>query len=282
MTLVDSHCHLSHDQFTGDRDGVLAEGRAAGVTGVISVASNLEDARRIKENLIGVHHSGVHVFGTSGVHPHEVGKLPRDGGGVSDTLAELRALCEAPGVVAVGECGLDFFYDFSSPESQGFWFEKQLELAASLDFPVVVHCREAEKAMIPRVREAGEAGVRGVLHCFPGDLELLGVAMEAGWSVSFTGNVTFRSYAGLEAVRAVMSGRYFLETDAPYLTPVPFRGKRNMPAYIPLIAARVAELRGVLAPDIAEETTMAARHFFRLDSAEAALAPSASSSPSMP
>jgi TatD DNase family protein len=268
MTLVDSHCHLSHEQFEADREAVLSAAFDAGVCQVISIASDLPDATRIEAELVGRYTQGPQVFGTAGIHPHEVGKLPRDGSGVVDVLADIRALSARPGVVAIGECGLDFFYDFATPEAQGFWFGKQLELASELDLPVVVHCREAEEAMIPRVREAGEAGVRGVLHCFPGDLALLEVAMAAGWCVSFTGNVTFRSFTGLDAVREAPSGRYFLETDAPYLTPVPFRGKRNGPAYIPLIAARVAEVRGEEVARVAAETTEAASRFFRLDLAE--------------
>ena len=271
MSLVDSHCHLSHEQFELDRDAVLAAAFEAGVGQIISIASDLPDARRIQSELVGRHALGLQVFGTAGIHPHEVGHLPREGAGVGEVLAEIRALCARPGIVAIGECGLDFFYDFATPEAQAFWFGKQLELAAELDRPVVVHCREAEQAMIPRVREAGEAGVRGVLHCFPGDLELLEVAMAAGWCVSFTGNVTFRSFTGLDAVRTVLPGRYFLETDAPYLTPVPFRGKRNGPAFIPLIAARVAELRGEEVSHVSTETTEAARRFFRLDLAEPTL-----------
>lgn len=271
MALVDSHCHLSHEQFETDRAAVLAAAFDAGVGQVISIASDLPDAARIAAEFVGCHAQGTQVFGTAGIHPHEVGKLPHDGSAAADVLAEIRALCARPGTVAIGECGLDFFYNFATPEVQAFWFGKQLELASELDVPVVVHCREAEAAMIPRVREAGEAGVRGVLHCFPGDLALLEVAMVAGWCVSFTGNVTFRSFTGLDAVREVPSGRYFLETDAPYLTPVPFRGKRNGPAHIPLVAARVSELRGEPVARVAAETTEAARRFFRLDLAEPTL-----------
>jgi TatD DNase family protein len=265
--LVDSHCHLSHEQFDPDRSEVLDATAASEVTDVVSIASDLDDAVWIRDHLIDRGGAPVRIHGTAGIHPHEVGLLSRDSASVQDTLARLRAICESPGVVAVGECGLDFFYDFASPEAQFFWFEKQLHEAASLGLPVVVHCREAESAMIPRVREAGEAGVRGVLHCFPGDLALLETAMDAGWCVSFTGNITFRTFSGGDAVRAVPRGRYFLETDGPYLAPVPLRGRRNTPANLPLIAEQVARLRGEPVSMIAADTTDAARHFFGFDAA---------------
>jgi TatD DNase family protein len=261
---VDSHCHLSHEQFRADLGTVLAAAASAGVTQVVSIASHLADAEWIGDHLLGSRGAPVAVYGTAGIHPHEVGALSRDPGAVGETLARLRSLCSVQGVVAVGECGLDFFYDFAPSEAQFFWFEAQLQMAASLDLPVVVHCRDAEAAMIPRVREAGEAGVRGVLHCFPGDLALLDTALDAGWCVSFTGNVSFRNFSGTEAVRVVPQDRYFLETDGPYLAPVPFRGKRNTPAHVPLIAEHVARLRGETVDRVAMDSTAAATRFFRL------------------
>lgn len=263
--LVDSHCHLSHDQFDGDRSQVLQAAAVAGVIQVVNVASHLSDAEWIRDHLLSSDDSPVRLWGTAGIHPHHVGELSREKEAVQDILTQMREICHHSRVVAVGECGLDFYYDFAPAEAQFFWFERQLQEAADLDLPVVVHCRDAEAAMIPRVREAGQAGVRGVLHCFPGDMRLLEVAMEADWCVSFTGNVTFRSFQGIDAVRAVPSGRYFLETDGPYLAPVPLRGKRNTPSNIPLIAERIAELRGEAFSSVCQDTTAAAQAFFRLD-----------------
>jgi len=267
MSLIDTHCHLSHERFGEDLDEVLARAVAAGVTRVISIASHLEDAGGLPVRGAG---AVPRVFATAGIHPHEVGRLPDGGRGtggaeaVTETLDRLRGLLARPGVVAVGECGLDFHYDFSPRETQFRWFARHLEMAAEVGLPVVVHCRSAEEEMIPRVREAGEAGVRGVLHCFPGHLGLLETAMEAGWSVSFTGNVTFRNFDGVEAVQQVPTGRYFLETDGPYLAPVPHRGRRNEPGFVPLIRDRVAELRGERPEVVEAETTAAALAFFQL------------------
>jgi TatD DNase family protein len=258
--LVDTHCHLTADAFDPDRAAVLERARAAGVGGVIVIASDLEDALRAGAVVAASPSAGPRLFSTAGVHPHQAGEVE------SDTEARLREFLGRPEVVAVGECGLDFHYDFTPREAQFRWFERQLRLAGDADLPVVVHCREAEEEMIPRVKEAGDAGVRGVLHCFPGDLRLLETALEAGWSVSFTGIVTFRNFQGEEAVRTVPAGRYFLETDGPYLAPVPHRGKRNEPAYLPLIRDRVAKLRTESPEKVEMDSTAAARAFFRLPS----------------
>jgi TatD DNase family protein len=272
--LVDTHCHLTADRYDADRNQVLARAREAGVGAVVVVASDLEDAEAARVlaeggtssvpaaagSLPGTHHPGTgpSLHPTAGIHPHRSGEVGLE------AEEHLRRALERPGIVAVGECGLDFHYDFSPREAQLRWFQAQLRLAAETGLPAVVHCREAEDSMIPLVREAGEEGIRGVLHCFPGHMGLLEAAMDAGWSVSFTGIVTFRNFGGEDAVRTVPGGRYFLETDGPYLAPAPHRGKRNEPAFLPRILERVAELRREAPDRVAEETTRAARSFFRL------------------
>lgn len=257
--LIDSHCHLTADSYADERDAVLDRALAQGVGEVVVIASDLPDA---EEALSLVQESagrrGPRLHATAGIHPHQAGDADQE------ELERLRESVTRPGVVAVGECGLDFHYDFAPRDVQLRWFERQLRLAAEVDLPAVVHCREAEEEMIPLVREAGAGKVRGVLHCYAGHLGLLETAMEAGWSVSFTGIVTFRTFDGAEAVRQVPPGRYFLETDGPYLAPVPHRGKRNEPAFVTLVRDRVAELRGETAEQVEQETTAAARAFFRL------------------
>jgi TatD DNase family protein len=258
--LIDTHCHLTAERYAGDRGAVLERAMAEGVEEVVVIASDVEDAEAALSLVGDAAGLGPRLHATAGIHPHQAGEA------AEEDAERLRELVRRPGVVAVGECGLDFHYDFAPRDVQTRWFAAQLKLAGELDLPVVVHCREAEEAMIPLVREAGSAGVRGVLHCYPGHLPLLDTALEAGWSVSFTGIVTFRTFRGTEAVQAVPAGRYFLETDGPYLAPVPHRGKRNEPAFVPLIRDRVAELRGEPARQVEEETTSAARSFFRLPS----------------
>lgn len=264
MALIDTHCHLSHERYGADLPAVLARAGAAGIARIVSIASHLDDTDDLLARVVTPGNGDVpQVVATAGIHPHEVGKLPAPGSVEGEGVRErLRTLLARPEVVAVGECGLDFHYDFAPREAQFAWFEAHLEEAARCGLPVVVHCREAEGEMAPRVREAGEAGVRGVLHCFPGDLALLETALAAGWSVSFTGNVTFRNFSGVEAVQAVPPGRYFLETDGPYLAPVPFRGKRNEPARVREVRDRVAELRGEAPEKVAADSTRGAEAFF--------------------
>ena len=267
--LVDTHCHLTAEPYDNDRDEVLGRARDAGVRVVVSIASDLDDAGQVAELVRGSiaapdESSRPRIFGTAGIHPHQVGELPAGPMVRREVLAALKERLAEPRMVAVGECGLDFHYDFSPRATQFEWFEAQLELAAELDRPVVVHCREAEAEMASLVRAAGEAGVRGVLHCFPGDLELLEAAMTAGWSVSFTGMVTFGSFDGVDAVRTVPDDRYFVETDGPYLAPVPHRGRRNEPAFVRQVARRIAEVRGETEEEVIERTGRNAARFFGL------------------
>lgn len=262
-TLVDTHCHLTADAYAANRGDVLARAAHAGVDAIVVVASDLDDAAAALELARGgaaaaTRPDGPRLFSTAGIHPHAATHAEP---GFTDRLEALLSETE---VVAVGECGLDYHYDFSPRDVQRRVFTAQLELAAATGLPAVVHCREAEADMAAIVREAGAGGARGVLHCFPGDRELLDAALEAGWSVSFTGLVTFRSFDGEDAVRAVPEGRFMLETDGPYLAPAPHRGKRNEPAYLPLIRDRVAEIRGEPAGRVARATTEAARAFFDL------------------
>ncbi len=257
--LIDTHCHLTHERYHGEVDELLLRASEAGVGAVVSIASDLEDASEVAALAARPLTGAARVFGTAGVHPHQASAAPAD---LRTRLLE--ALAHPSNPVAVGECGLDYHYDFSPPATQRKVFGIQLEVAEASGLPVVVHCREAEEEMLGIVRDAGAAGIRGVLHCFPGHLELLEVAMGSGWAVSFTGLVTFRSFDGVEAVRQVPANRYMLETDGPYMSPVPHRGKRNEPAWVPFLRDRVAELRGVEPARVEEETTANALAFFGL------------------
>ncbi len=232
--LIDSHAHLAGDAFDADRDDVLARARAAGVAHVVVIHSHgrVDVARALVAA-----HPGLCSF-TCGVHPHEAADFDDD-----RDLAMIREAVAA-GAVAVGECGLDRFYDHAPRDRQLHAFERQLALAAELAKPVVVHTREAEDDTAALVRDAGAAGVRGVLHCYTGSVALAEVALEAGWYVSFSGIATFRTWERDDVIRLVPEERLLVETDAPYLAPVPYRGKRNEPAFLPATLARLAAVRG--------------------------------------
>ena len=251
--LFDSHCHLTADAFDGERDAVLQRARDAGVEGVVSIASTPADAR----DALALARRHDDVWTTAGVHPHEAGGA---GEGWQD---ELRALLEEPAVVAVGECGLDYHYDHAPRETQRRVFAAHVELAAGTGLPLVVHSRDADADMTAVLRDLPE-GVGGVLHCFTGGDALLETALEAGFHVSFTGIVSFRSWGAPHQVRAVPRGRLMVETDAPYLAPVPHRGRRNEPAFVRRVAEAVARQRDESVEELAAHTTATARRFYGL------------------
>lgn len=254
--MFDSHCHLTDGRFDEDRAAVLDAALKAGVTRMVTVASDLEDARAAAELAKG----NSALWSTAGVHPHAVSEAAdADLEGVQELAA---SYCE---VVAIGETGLDYFYDHSPRGLQRRWFEAQLEVAAALDLPIVIHTREAEDDTIAVLRNAPKS-VRKVLHCFTGSMKLLEVGLEEGCYVSFAGIITFSKFDGQAVVRAVPEDRLLAETDAPYLAPVPRRGKRNEPAFVTHVVAALAEIRGESVGAVAEATEENAERFYALGS----------------
>lgn len=252
--LFDSHCHLTSERFAEDAAAAIARARAAGVAGLVTIGVSPEDSAAALA--LADRYEG--VWATAGIHPHEAARADEA------ALAHVRALTARPKCVAIGEIGLDYHYDFSPRDAQRRAFERQLQAAAELTLPVVVHSREADEDTAALVRAAAAAGVVGVLHCFSGGPALLDAGLAAGWYVSFAGVVTFNKYDGQDLVRAVPADRLLVETDSPYLAPIPHRGKRNEPAYVALVAAAVAAIRGENPDDLARSTTTNARAFCRL------------------
>ncbi len=251
-TLIDSHAHLTDARLAGETGEILARAREEGISTVVTIASNIEDGERAVK-LAGSFDA---VFATAGIHPHEAASA------TPEAFVRLRQLATAPRVVGIGETGLDFHYDNAPRDTQFAAFRSQLELAAELDLPVVVHARSADEEIVSMVREAGWS--RGILHCFSGGRELLDAVLHLGWYVSFAGMVTFPKWEGADLLRAVPLDRLLVETDSPYLSPVPFRGKRNEPARVRLVAERAAEIRGEAFATLAAATTANARAVFRL------------------
>ncbi len=253
----DSHCHLTDERFSaedGGADGAVARARAAAVVGLVSIGVGPEDAAAALA--IAERHDG--VWATAGVHPHDASTWDEA------VEARIRELAARPECVAIGEIGLDYHYDNSPRDAQRRAFGRQLELARELPLPVAIHSREAEADTAALVREAASAGVVGVLHCFSGGRLLLDAALAAGWYVSFAGVVTFKKYDGQALVRAVPADRLLVETDSPYLAPVPHRSRRNEPAFVPLVAAGVAAIRGEQSDVVGRYTVANARRFYAL------------------
>lgn len=252
--LFDSHCHLTDTRFEGDRSEVLARAREAGVTRIVTVGSDLEDSRAAAALAAGA--DG--VWSTAGVHPHMAGAARA---GDLEALAEL--IQSHPSVVAVGETGLDYHYENSPRDVQRRWFREQLALARTLARPVVVHSREADEDTAAILTDFPDVTV--VLHCFSGGATLLDAALAMGCYVSFSGIVSFKNFHAHDAVRAVPGDRLLLETDAPYLAPVPKRGKRNEPAFVGFVAEAVAAHLGDDPQVVARRTTRNALRFYDFD-----------------
>jgi TatD DNase family protein len=251
----DSHCHLTDPAFAPDREDVIARAAAAGVTGMVTICSDAPDLDAILA--LTAAHRG--LWGTAGIHPHEA----RHGSPAG--LERVReALVGEPRIRAVGECGLDYHYDHSPRDVQAQIFRAQLDLAEEVGRPVVVHSRDADADMAHLIREY-KGRVTGVLHCFTGGSELLEVGLDAGWYVSFSGMVTFPRFDARDLLREVPPGRLLIETDSPYLAPVPHRGKRNEPSYVVRVAEVVAQLRGDSLEDTAARCTANARAFYGIE-----------------
>ncbi|HPI32378.1 MAG TPA: TatD family hydrolase [candidate division Zixibacteria bacterium] len=231
--MIDSHCHLDFAAFEGRREEALADARAAGVHTVINIGVDLAASERS----VALAEQHAMVYATVGVHPHDATTLD------ADTLARLRALARHEKVVAVGEIGLDFFRDRSPRETQKRAFHQQLELAIETALPVVIHTREAFRDTVAIVREYAPRLRGGVFHCFPGDIAEAREAIDLGFVISVGGVITFGDTKMARVAQAVPLDRIILETDAPFLTPAPHRGKTNYPAYVRYVYRRLAELK---------------------------------------
>jgi len=257
--LTDSHCHLSADAFADDRDAVLGRAADAGVGRAVVIASDADDAREIHEWIgsPGASLGGVSLWGTAGVHPHHADLA------TPEALHAVEALCREGPAVAVGECGLDFHYDNAPRDVQFEALSAQCEIADRTGLPLVIHSRTADAEMAETIAGLPD-GVLGVLHCFTGGADLMHTALRRGWYVSFSGIVTFNRFDEVDLVRAVPEDRILLETDSPYLAPVPKRGKRNEPAFVAHTCEVVARMRGVSAEMLARTTTRNAATLFGL------------------
>lgn len=252
--LIDTHAHLDHPRFDDDREDVLERAWAAGLVAVVTIGSDLASSERA----VALAEAYGPVYAAVGIHPHEAA------GATEETFQRLRKLTKHPKVVAVGEIGLDYYYDHSPRSVQRDVFVRQLGVARETGLPFIVHNREAHDDVMAILRDEA-VGLPGVLHSFTGDGDMAAECIERGYMLSTGGMVTFGNAERIRDVMMTISlDKLLLETDAPYLTPVPLRGRRNEPAYTRHVAEFLARERELDVEEVARRTTAAAIELFRL------------------
>ncbi|HZJ76890.1 MAG TPA: TatD family hydrolase [Oscillospiraceae bacterium] len=253
--LFDSHAHLDDGRFDKDRDNVIKRAKQNNIKYILNPGADLNTSIRAV-NLSEKHDM---IYAGVGVHPHNVKDMDED------TIEILKALTNKEKVVAIGEIGLDFHYDHSPRDDQRKWFRKQIELAKEVNLPIIIHDREAHGEVFDILKEydAGELGC--VMHCYSGSVEMAREYIKMGIYISLAGPVTFKNARKAYQVAEEIPLEWLLvETDSPYLTPVPYRGKRNEPAYVRFVAEKVAEAKQISVEDVAYQTTLNTKKLFRI------------------
>jgi len=258
MELIDTHCHLTFDELAEDVEAVIARSRDSGVTGWITVGTDTWQNRKAIE----LADKFENMYASVGTHPHDA----KDA--TAETMTELKELAQNAKVVAIGETGLDFHYNFSPHQDQKRVFAQQLKIAAELNLPVIVHCREAFDETMEVLEQSGSGVKRVVFHCFSGSAEQAKIVLDKGFYISFTGVVTFKNAEKTrDAAKIVPLDRLMLETDCPYMSPAPMRKQKiNEPALMIHTARCLAELKAMDLADFAKAVTATSKAFFGLPS----------------
>jgi TatD DNase family protein len=255
--LIDSHAHIQGKEYAGEAEAVIARAREVGVEKIIAVGGAGDMSSNTEAIALAARFEN--VFATVGMHPHDA----KDVG--ANELQSLKELAASPKVVAVGETGLDYYYSHSPHDVQRRVFSQFIHMARDTDLPIVVHERDAARDAAELLRTEGSAKLRGVIHCFTGNYEAACAYLDLGFYLSFTGIITFKNAEPLrEVVRKVPLERMFVETDSPYLTPVPHRSKRNEPAYVRFVAETIAKVKGVELDEVARLTTASVKSLFSI------------------
>ena len=252
--IFDSHAHYDADQFNEDRDELLKSMPEHGVGTILNVGADWDSVTEAVQ----LAQKYPHVYAAVGMHPDEVGDLDEE------SFAFMEAQCHQDKVVAVGEIGLDYYWDTESHEIQKKWFLKQLDLARRLDLPVIIHSRDAAEDTLQIMKEYGK-GLRGVIHCFSYSKELAEEYVKLGFHIGIGGVVTFKNGKKLKEIAgAIPLERILLETDCPYLAPEPYRGKRNASMYLTYVAEEIAKIRGISYEEVVEQTEQNAKILFSI------------------
>ena len=257
--LIDSHAHLDMKQFDSDRDQVIDRALSADVRHIITVGIDIISSRNAVK--LAAHYPS--IFATAGVHPHNADNANKD------DFEQIALIAQHKKIIAVGEIGLDFFRNRSARQKQIEVFTQQLAIAISLDLPVVIHDREAHTETVNILSSFQRNGLHGMIHCFSGDYKLANTFIKMGYYISIPGTVTFNNASQIQdVVRKVPINKLFLETDAPFLAPTPYRGKRNEPSYIIHTAQKIAKLRGISFEELSYQTSKNVCQLFNLSFSE--------------
>lgn len=254
--MIDSHAHYDDERFDPDRDDVIRKAVEAGVTHIVNPGCDLESSRLAIE--LSERHK--EVFAAVGVHPHEASSCGET------TLADLEDLAKRKKVVAIGEIGLDYHYDFSPREVQKEWFSRQIALASKLRLPIIIHDRESHQDVLDIVKAFRGENITGVFHCFSGSVEMAREVLDLGFYIGIGGPVTFKNARRpAEVVRYAPMDRLLIETDCPYLAPEPHRGKRNWSGYLTHVIEKISDIKGINGSEVERITAENARLLFGLD-----------------
>jgi TatD DNase family protein len=253
---IDTHAHLTFPEYKIDLPEVIKSSQEANVEAIINIA--LDDEALTSSLKIADEYPG-YVFNAFGLHPHDASDW------TDDIPDKIRKLVKEKKIIAIGETGLDYHYKLSPIEKQKEVFRKFLQLAQELELPAVIHSREASKDTLTIIHEENNGKLKGVLHCFGGDMELGRQALDLGLLISFTGNITFpKADKVRNAAKEIPLDRIMIETDCPFLAPQAYRGKRNEPAYVVDVAKQIAEVKAISVEDVAMQTTQSAKNLFKI------------------
>ena len=254
--LFDTHAHYDDERFNEDRYDVINKAHESGILYILNASSNIATA----VESIALTQAFSFVYAAVGIHPHNVQQIK------SDTIATLADFASDNKVVAIGEIGLDYYYDSSPREIQRHWFAMQISLARNLKLPIIVHNRDAHEDIMKVIKNENARDVGGVFHCYTGSIEMARELLNNNFLISIGGAVTFKNAKKLiEVVKYVPLDRLLIETDCPYLTPEPHRGKRNDSSYIRLVAEKIAEIRAIEFDEVAKVTTESAKKLFKIE-----------------
>lgn len=249
----DSHAHYDDERFDEDREELIESLKSKGVDYIVNAAADMKSCFTSLE----LAHQYDFIFSSVGVHPHDVKDL------TEKDIETMEKLAEDPKVVAVGEIGLDYYYDNSPRDDQRQWFKRQLEMAKKLDLPVIIHSREASEETYDIIMASGVK--EGVIHCFSGSLELAKEYVKRGFYIGVGGSLTFKNAKKtVRVVEGIDLDHILIETDCPYLTPIPHRGERNDSSYLQFVVAKIAEIKGVSVEEVAKISSENAKKLFRI------------------